>query len=372
MTSAGPSVVWLCGAPGAGKSMAAWALVELLTGDGQRVAYADIDQLGMLYPAADDDPQRHRFKAEALRKLLPGHALAGAQMVVVSGVIDPARGPSSTLTSDVDLTLCLLTPDPAGLRERILARGCGPDAADEAAAEDALLREALFVDIAIETSDLTIAATAERLRALVRPAGPSTTPPRRMASSPGTTGVVVITGPRASGTSTVAFGLATDRWRAGLRTGFVDLQQIGFIAGGAHTDLAEPALAIHQLAAMHSLMAARGAELLVVSGHLDARTHDALRDALPSAPVDVVRLRADKATIEAHVRGRARGSEARLAGDDLLGASSAHQADVVATALSQQELLDAAAAEDLVLDVGGRSPADVVSDVERFLAGSRR
>jgi len=352
--------------------MAAWALVELLTGDGQRVAYADIDQLGMLYPAADDDPQRHRFKAEALRELLPGYALAGAQMVVVSGVIDPARGPSSTLTSDVDLTLCLLTPDPAGLRERILARGCGPDAADKAAAEDALLREALFVDIAIETSDLTIAATAERLRALVRPAGPSTTPPRRMASSPGTTGVVVITGPRASGTSTVAFGLATDRWRAGLRTGFVDLQQIGFIAGGAHTDLAEPALAIHQLAAMHSLMAARGAELLVVSGHLDARTHDALRDALPSAPVDVVRLRADKATIEAHVRGRVRGSEARLAGDDLLGASSTHQADVVATALGQQELLDAAAAEDLVLDVGGRSPADVVSDVERFLAGSRR
>jgi hypothetical protein len=52
--------------------VAARALVELLTGDGQRVAYVDIDQLGMLYPAADDDPQRHRFKAEALRELLPG------------------------------------------------------------------------------------------------------------------------------------------------------------------------------------------------------------------------------------------------------------------------------------------------------------
>ena len=59
---------------------------------------------------------------------------------------------------------------------------------------------------------------------------------------------------------------------------------------------------------MHTLMAALGAELLVVNGHLDARTHDALGDALPSAPVDLVRLRADKATIEAHVRGRARGS----------------------------------------------------------------
>ncbi len=268
MMSAEPSVVWICGAPGAGKSVVAWALVEQLARDGQRVAYVDIDQLGMLYPAADDDSQRHRFKAEALRELLPGYASAGAQLVVVSGVIDPARGPSPALTSDVDLTLCLLTPDPAGLRERILARGCGPDAADVAAAENALLREAPFVDIAIETSDLTIAATAERLRALVRPVGSSTTPPRRMASSSGTTGVVVITGPRASGTSTVAFRLATDRWRAGLRTGFVDLQQIGFVAGGTHTHLAEPALAIHQLTALHSLMDARGAALLVVSGHL--------------------------------------------------------------------------------------------------------
>ena len=352
--------------------MAAWALVERLTREGQRVAYVDIDQLGMLYPAADDDPQRHRFKAEALRDLLPGYALAGAQTVVVSGVIDPERGPSPALPSDVDLALCLLSPEPPALRERILARGCGPDVAEEAAAEDALLRGATFVDVVIETSDLTIAATAERLAALVRPAEPSTTPPGRMVSSPAATGVVVITGPRASGTSTVAFGLARDRWRAGLRTGFIDLQQIGFIAGRTHTHLAEPALAIHQLAAMHTLMAARGAELLVVSGHLDVRTHNALRDALASAPIDVVRLRAGRATIEGHVRSRARGSDARLAGDDLLGASSAHQADMVATALSQQELLEVAAAEDLVLDVGDRSPADVVFEVEQFLARSRR
>ena len=49
-------------------------------------------------------------------------------------LVPSAVGLSTTvLISDVDLTLCLLTPDPAGLRERILARGCGPDAADEAA-----------------------------------------------------------------------------------------------------------------------------------------------------------------------------------------------------------------------------------------------
>ena len=111
---------------------------------------------------------------------------------------------------------------------------------------------------------------------------------------------------------------------------------------------------------------------MVVGGHLDVRTHNAVRAALPSAPVNVVRLCADKATFEIHVRSRARGGEVRLAGDDLLGASSAHQADVVATALSQQELLEVAAAEDLVLDVADRSPADVVLEIETFLDGRSR
>ena len=243
----GAPVFWICGAVGAGKSVAAWALVEQLTDDGLRVAYVDIDQLGMLYPATDDDPQRHRLKAEALRELLPAYASAGAQLVVVSGVIDPRRGPSPALASGVDLTLCLLSPNPAALRERILARGWAMDVADEAAAEDAVLRQAPFVDV-VETSGLTIAATAERLRALVRPAAASTASPGRMTSSPATTEVVVITGPRASGVSTVAFRLSSDRWRAGARTGFIDLQQIGFIAGGTDTHHPlEPALAVHQL-----------------------------------------------------------------------------------------------------------------------------
>ena len=262
---------------------------------------------------------------------------------------------------------------PPGLRERILARGCGPDAADEAAAEDALLREAPFVDIAIETSDLTIAGTAERLADLVRPVEPSTTPPRRMASSPAATGVVVITGPRASGTSTVAFGLATDRWRAGLRTGFVDLQQIGFIAGGTHTHLAEPALAIHQLAAMHSLMAARGAELLVVSGHLDARTprrleRCACRRRRSTSCGSVLTRPPSRPTCAAGHGAARRG----WPGTTCWGRAPRTRPTWWPRHLSQQELLDAAAAEDLVLDVGGRSPADVVSDVERFLARSRR
>jgi CO dehydrogenase nickel-insertion accessory protein CooC1 len=96
MVAAVPPVFWICGASGVGKSVAAWALFETLAAEGFRVAYVDIDQLGMLYPAGSDDPERHLLKAEALLALLPGYASAGAQVLVVSGVVDPRLGPGLT------------------------------------------------------------------------------------------------------------------------------------------------------------------------------------------------------------------------------------------------------------------------------------
>jgi adenylylsulfate kinase-like enzyme len=47
--------MWICGAAGAGKSVAAWELFAEFAAADTRVAYVDIDQLGMLYPEADDD-----------------------------------------------------------------------------------------------------------------------------------------------------------------------------------------------------------------------------------------------------------------------------------------------------------------------------
>jgi len=82
-----PKVFWVCGAAGAGKSVAAWALFEALAADGVRVGYVDIDQLGMLYPASDDDPERHLLKEEALVALVPGYTSAGAHVLVVSALI---------------------------------------------------------------------------------------------------------------------------------------------------------------------------------------------------------------------------------------------------------------------------------------------
>ena len=358
--------IWVCGASGAGKSVAAWSLFQELAAAGTRVAYVDIDQLGMLYPAAVDDPGwHHALKGEALAAVLPGYAAAGAELLVVSGVVDPHEGPGKQLPPDTDLTLCLLSPDPAVLRERILARGWSQTDADEAAAESGLLQAAPFVDVRIDTTALSVAETVARLRDVAHVDGEARET-RSAATSPSSTGVVLLTGPRAAGSSTVGFGLAVGRWRAGRRTGFLDLQQLGFIARGGRTD-SESALAVRQLAAMHNLMTERGAELLIVSGHLSVPDRALVRAALPRATVTVVRLRADERTLAEHVRARVGGSDARLAADDLLGADQQHQDAVVAAALAEQHTLDTAPADDdAVLDVSGRSPAEVIADVEHL------
>jgi predicted kinase len=68
--------------------------------------------------------------------------------------VDPYVGPAQVLASDVDVTLCLLSADPAVLRERILARGWDEQDVDEAVAENAALREAGFIDVTLEAADL--------------------------------------------------------------------------------------------------------------------------------------------------------------------------------------------------------------------------
>jgi hypothetical protein len=115
---------------------------------------------------------------------------------------------------------------------------------------------------------------------------------------------------------------------------------------------------------MHNLMSERGAELLVVSGQLAVSDRATLRAALRAAQVTLVRLRADSKTLREHVHSRAEGNQTRLAGDDLLDADQEHQDVVVASALDEQHVLDASAADDAVLEVSGRTATDVIAEVD--------
>jgi adenylylsulfate kinase-like enzyme len=81
-------VVWLCGAPGVGKTAVAWKIYERLLRADRAPTYVDVDQLGICYPEHASDPARHRLKARNVAVLRANYAVAGARCLVVSGVVD--------------------------------------------------------------------------------------------------------------------------------------------------------------------------------------------------------------------------------------------------------------------------------------------
>ena len=294
------SVLWICGAPGAGKSVAAWELFTQLAARDAGVAYVEIDQLGMLYPDDDADPEAHGLKCAALDALVSGYAAYGARLLIVSGVVDEIQGP--VLSAHVDLTVCLLLAEPDALRQRITERGWEPEDAEEAVSSQERLAAAKFADATVDTTGLSVAATVDELRPLVGLV--AATAPRHHRSprvSSAGVSVLFITGPRLAGSSTIGFGLATRRWQAMLRTAFFDLQQLGFLASGGSPGVNIP-MAVHQVAALHELMASRGGGHVVVTGHLSPEYRPLLGDVLAHAVLQVVRLRADAATLRHHAR----------------------------------------------------------------------
>ncbi len=75
-------VLWLCGAPATGKSTVARQVFSDLADQELCVGYLDIDQIGMLQPPQDADPQGHRFKVDNLAGMgagLPRHRRPGAR-----------------------------------------------------------------------------------------------------------------------------------------------------------------------------------------------------------------------------------------------------------------------------------------------------
>ncbi len=351
--------------------MTAWALFEALADEGVTVAYLDIDQVGMLYPATDDDPERYQLKAEALAALVPNYARAGAKVLIVSGVVDPsAPADVSVSYPGVNVTFCLLSVGDDVLRARILERGWD---ADEAAEENATLPDAPFVSSIVDTSGRSVSEVVAQVRSYLS-FGDACAPVAGIdaVAEPllSVVDLVVIYGPRAVGSSSVSFSLAMGRWRGGSSTGFVDLQQLAFLRVPGRDGHSDTALGIANVAAMHRLFAARGATRFIASAHLrGAEEHALLRRSVLSK-VTAVRLHADAAAIEAHIRERVQGSDARLTGDDLLGASTSHQAAVLQTSLNEHEVLQAEAAQDVLVDVSGRPVGDVVSDLEQHLDGA--
>ncbi|HYN92889.1 MAG TPA: hypothetical protein VES42_03465 [Pilimelia sp.] len=376
-------VLWLYGASGIGKTTTAWELFSQLNRAGTPTGYLDIDQLGICYaaPTSDtwapepaSDPGRHRMKARNLDAVVANFAAAGARCLVVSGVVDVARGVDGDLVPHAALTPCRLRAGPAELGRRLAGRGRPGDDLDDARRYADDLDRNHAADPCVDTTGRGVADVVRLVRERTggwpgpaRPvdwAGGLAEPAGAPAATPGE--ILWVCGVTAVGKSTVGWQVYERASRAGLRTAFVDLDQIGFHRPVPAGDPGSHRLKAGNLAAIWRTYHATGARRLVVVGPVDHP--DAVRtytDALPAARITLCRLHAGPARLTERVlrRGRGLASTWGLPGDELRGQSAAHLRHVAERAVAEAEALDRAAVGDLRVDTDGQRADDLADEI---------
>lgn len=231
-----PVVWWLYGPPCVGKSTTAWQLyAHLLTG--QPRAFFDVDQIGICYPEPEGDPGRHRLKTRTAVALVRRFVGAGAETVLVSGVLDEESLHEVPAAIDgVPVIFCRLRVEAETLRRRLEER-YGADAVARALAEAQHWDRRDSGHAVVDSDSGTPREVAQRVLQAVESRGPAPRPatprgPRLpMASSPVTDPerAVLICGPTGVGNSTLGFGLFTRLVLGGPRSAYLDLQQISFV-----------------------------------------------------------------------------------------------------------------------------------------------
>lgn len=175
--STGGTVLLICGPTGVGKSTVGFELFARYVRGGRTTAFVDLDQIGFIRPAAENDPGGHRLRAGNLAAMWRTYHAAGATHLIATGPIDD---PTAYLRAlPVDVTVCRLHAGPAELTRRILSRGEGGSwaapgdplrgqpagyllqVADQAIAQADALERAGIGTIRVGTDDLTAAEAAD-------------------------------------------------------------------------------------------------------------------------------------------------------------------------------------------------------------------
>ena len=319
-------VLWICGAPGTGKSVTAWQLFE--SHRDEQVAYVDVDQIKMLAPEPGDP---FDLAVANLAGLVEVHRRLGTRALIVSGVILPRELPvlEAGVAGRAAVTWVLTEVDEDTLRHRIRARGW-PEQLVEMVVDEARAWRNEPVAVRIDTAATTPAAAAGVASTVLRlrpsPAALVHTDPEPDEGDD----LVVVYGPRAIGKSTISWGLFTDCAGRGEPTGYLDADQLGFVHADATLRDRLVRLAVSALARN---FAAAGAQRTVVNGNLST----GLVASFHGSRASLLHLDAPREVLVERIAGRHGGDDARLAGDDLVRATSQTRAAVLERALQQRD-----------------------------------
>ncbi|MEE6262651.1 ATP-binding protein [Plantactinospora sonchi] len=365
-------MLWVYGPPGVGKTTVAWEIYAALATSGDDVGYVDIDQLGMCFPEPAGDPGRYRLAAENLGAVVAGYRAAGARAVVVSGVVDPARGAPVDLIPDVVVTMCRLRADADVLTGRLVARLGNHDTVPQALAEAEALDANNVGDLCVDTTGLPVDQVVRLVEE--RTAGwtdraPSAAPgtaaePRTGADA--TEGPILwLCGASGVGKSTVGFHLYLRHVLGrGIPGAFVDLDQIGFYRPASSDIRVDHGMRARILAALWRNFRAAGARCLTVVGPAESSAAiSTYAQAMPAATVTACRLHAEPDELTRRIMLRGEGGSWAQPGDPLKGQPAVHLSSVAERAVADAALLDRAAVGDVRVDAGQRTVEEVAAAV---------
>jgi len=362
-------VLWLCGPAGVGKSTVSWQLYTELAAAGAHIAFADSDQLCMCYPAPPADPRRLRVRALNAGALVPNFRAAGAQCLIINGVVGPA-GLETELLPGAEVSVCRLRARRDEIHRRFTGRHGQSDDMDrmlrEVDDEIRQMDQSSFDDACVDTTGVPPGEVAARVRAACAdwpgftgdlPGVAGQFPVRRHPPVAGH--VVLITGPAGVGKSTIGFRFYLSCLNAGLMAGYVDLRQIGFLRPASKTDRGNQRLKARNLAAIWRNYQVAGATHLVATGPVD--NHGDFRlfaEELDGAGLTLVRLHAGRDELIRRVMTRGAGGSWPEPGDPLRDRSVEYLASVARQAAADAAAHDRSGPGGRVIDTTDRSPEE--------------
>ncbi|MEW2398039.1 hypothetical protein [Streptomyces sp. NPDC046862] len=341
--------------------------------------FVDIDQLGICYPEPAGDPGRHRMKARNVDAVVAGFRAVGARCLIVSGVVDPARGVHVDQIPQAAVRVCRLRADREALRQRFTGRGGPAELVDEVLREADALDASTFADACVDTSGLPVNEAARRVgertggwpaSALDRSAdalGPSAvtavgrSPATAQAEPSADLPVLWLCGATGVGKSTVGFEVYQRVLGAGATAAYLDLDQLGFCRP-VPDDPAHHRVKARNLAAVWRTYRAAGAQCLIMSGPVeDEATVKAYADAIPAAELTLCRLHAGRQHLTERIMSRGQSGSWAQPGDPLRGQSVTHLLHVADQAVASAAALEDAGIGDLRIDTAGHT-VDQVAD----------